>query len=126
MKIKKLVLLLLLIGLSLSPSSFSAQLVRPHSDTITNGSVINANDLNDEFNSLLNGINSQDLRLNTQESLNKGVRASDPSSPANGEFWYNTTSQFFKGQINGSIRRLLDVNVGGIFNKYTELIILNC
>lgn len=46
----------------------AAQLSRLHADTIANGSIANASDLNDEYNNLYNESNSQDTRLTTIES----------------------------------------------------------
>lgn len=103
--------------LVLNTLAYSAQLTRLHDDVITNGSAINANDLNDEFNQLVNESNAQDTRLNSQEQLNQGVRTSDPITPTNGQLWYNTTNGFFKAQVSGSTRRLLDVNpTSGVLN----------
>lgn len=49
---------------------YAAQLNRLHDDSITNGAVVNADDLNDEFDQLLNESNSQDTRLDDLEGGN--------------------------------------------------------
>jgi hypothetical protein len=92
-------LVLALVALNmLNPLALSAQIQRQHPSSISNGSVINANDLSDEFDSLVNESNSQDTRVNTLETLNKGVRASDPASPSPGNVWYNSTKSQFLGR----------------------------
>ena len=34
--------------------------------------------------------------------------ASDPGSPAEGQFWFNTTSHEFKGYLDGGIQVIID------------------
>ena len=85
-------------------SSFSAQVLRQHQATITNGGVINATDLSDEYDSLVNESNNQDVRLNTLETLNKGSRSSDPAGLQQGNFWYNTTLGNFRGRYASSTK----------------------
>lgn len=79
-------------------SAFSAQISRQHQATIINGGVVNATDLSDEYDSLVNESNSQDVRLNTLETLNKGSRSSDPAGLQPGNFWYNTTLGTFRAR----------------------------
>ncbi|MDX2084692.1 MAG: hypothetical protein SFZ03_04820 [Candidatus Melainabacteria bacterium] len=123
-----------------------AQISRLRQAEIANGNLINADDLNAEFDQLLTESNSQDTRLNTIESQNmtlsgtktfnsapkmdqilekttnagvtadgvrlkdgtvKAVIATDPTSPEDGELWYNSTDAAFKFRMGGSSKQFL-------------------
>lgn len=67
---KKLFLLLLSAFLVASPTVNAAQINRLHGGTITNGAVVNADDLGEEFDQLVNESNSKEERLDDIESNN--------------------------------------------------------
>lgn len=101
------------------------QIARLHTGEIANGQLINAEDLDDELNQLVNEANAQDTRVTTLESGNTTISgnktlsgtttlsgavsvtgslnvalASDPVSPTDGMLWYNATSDIPKIQVN--------------------------
>lgn len=75
---------------------------------ISNGNLINADDLDTEFNAIETAIDSTDSEVTDMQT---GVQAfseiklavsADPGSPSNGDMWYNTTSNKLKARINGA------------------------
>src|ERR1044072_6175104 len=98
-----------------------SQISRLHSAEITSGQIVDADDLNDEFNQLVNESNSQDTRLTTLESGTAVItgsktfsgnvyvtgtfnlaKSSDVASPVSGDVWYNSTSDIWKANVAGS------------------------
>src|SRR4051812_26717257 len=103
------------------------QISRQHADTIASGLLAKASDINDELNVEVNESNSQDTRLTALESGTATIsgaktysgtstfsgavnlashvnmaRAGDQGSPAEGDIWYNTTSNVWKVQRDAS------------------------
>lgn len=78
-------------------------LSRLNDSEMEDGNTIYADDLDEEFDQIITESNAQDGRLDTLETLNKGAVSSDPGSPSDGNLWYNTTTDEFKGQIDGAV-----------------------
>ncbi len=94
-----------------------SQISRLHEAQIANGNIINADDLNDEFNQLVNESNNQDTRLSTIESGNitlSGVKtfssipvlpATDPATEneAVRKAYVDSLKTYFESAVQGLI-----------------------
>lgn len=107
-----------------------AQISRLHAAEIANGEIIDADDLDDEFNQLVNESNLQDTRITAIESGTStlsgtytfsGVvsvtgrlnlsRSSDPTASV-GDEWYNSTTDLYKGKTTAGGTTVFDMANG--------------
>lgn len=65
----------------------------------------------DQANTYNNGLKQTFNPSSTTPGINFGSEAGDPSTPANGDVWYNSTSEKFRGRENGANADLLGSDI---------------